>query len=170
MTAEIHPAGIVTVWVALMGYSITLTLLASGRWKATRFVWLASALTFLVHALIAMGSAYGWSHRTAIDATAADTALLTGIESGAGLWLNYLFTLIWLSDATYWVGTGDESYRNRARWLQGLVHGFLGFMVVNGSIVFVSGPKRLFGLFLILLPLAGLLKFRTSRSEKVIDS
>ena len=56
---------------------------------------------------------HDWSHAEAHAHVERRTAQLTGVASGVGLWLNYLFGLVWLGDAMFWWIAGDARYRRR---------------------------------------------------------
>ncbi len=79
--------------------------------------------------------------------TARQTGELTGFHWGGGLFLNYLLGVLWLADVVWWWMT-PASFARRPRGLVLAWHGFLYFMVVNGTVVFGSGPVRWFGLLL----------------------
>ena len=110
-----------------------------------RILWTLGLAFFLVHVAAAFHVFYDWSHAVGFAETARQTRELTGFESGYGLYLNYLFTGVWLADATYWWLSGLERYAARPAWITFLVHGFFLFMIVNGAVVFVKGPARWLG-------------------------
>jgi hypothetical protein len=45
----------------------------------------------------------------------------------------------------YWWRSGHAGYLGRRRGITLVVHGFLGFIVFNAAVVFVSGPARQVG-------------------------
>lgn len=53
---------------------------------------------------------------------------------GGGIYLNYLFTAVWLADCVWW-RVAPDTYRDRSRAWNVTIHGFLAFMVVNASVV-----------------------------------
>ena len=55
-----------------------------------------------MHVAAAFHYYYEWSHAVGLAETARQTEELTGMASGSGLYLNYLFTLVWLADGIYW--------------------------------------------------------------------
>ena len=113
------------------------------RWS--RLWWTAGALFMLIHSIAAFGLFYQWRHDVALVATARQTAAMTGIASGAGLYVNYALLAVWLLDAGWW-WTAPASYRSRARAIEWGIHGFLFFMFVNGAVVFADGWMRLLGI------------------------
>lgn len=155
-----------TIWVALFGYALSVGISLSRPERSrpwARRLWTLGLAFFLVHVAAAFHAFYGWSHAVGFAETARQTRDLTGVESGYGLYLNYLFTIVWLVDAVYWWAAGLERYATRPTWITASVHGFFLFMIVNGAVVFVHGHARWLGLAL----LAGLLGvwWRSRRKE-----
>jgi hypothetical protein len=129
---------------------------------ASRGFWTGGALLALVHSAAAFAWLYGGSHETARFETARQTAVLTGIEFSGGIYLNYLFLLLWLGDASWW-WIAPSSYRTRPRPLALAVRGFIFFIIVNGAVIFADGWARVVGIVALLL--AGLGAFlRRKRS------
>ena len=74
-------------------------------------------------------------------------------DEGGGLYVNYVFTLVWIGDVLWWWA---EAWRNpqplspRAatirRWTKGAIHAFLGFIAFNATVVFATGFSRWFGI------------------------
>lgn len=109
-----------------------------------RPLWMAGAWLALVHAVAAYGVFYGFSQDAALTATEAQTAALTGVRSGSGLYLNYLFLLAWLVDGVWWM-FAPARFARRPRAIDRSVRGFLFFMFVNGGFVFADGWMRVLG-------------------------
>ena len=133
-----------TVRVALAFYAATLAmhLAAPARRRGARVLWTAGCLTFVAHVATAFAFFHGWSHAHAYRETARQTRELSSIDSGAGLYLNYLFTLAWAIDAAYWWAAGPDAYDRRPRWIGVTLHVFFAFMAFNGAIVFAHGATR----------------------------
>ena len=139
-----------TVWIALIFYTATVVGLAvegSPR-PAWRIVWSVGCAVFIAHVAASFSVVHGWSHTDAWEHTQALTEKLTGVRSGAGLYLNYAFTLFWLADAIWWWIVGENRYRKRSRIVFGLLHLFFLFMIFNGAFLFAKSPARWFGLAL----------------------
>jgi hypothetical protein len=135
----------ITIWLALTGYAVStaLGLRRPGQrsvW-ARRF-WNLGLACFLMHVAAAFHYYYEWSHAVGLAETARQTEELMGMASGSGLYLNYLFTLVWLADGIYWWMAGLKRHASRPLWVEWLVHVFFLFMIINGAVVFVSGPTR----------------------------
>jgi hypothetical protein len=132
-----------TVRIALLLYfaAIALLLSAPRRDRAARLLYCMGCLVFLAHVAAAFHFAHHWSHDAAYVETAQQTRELTGLDSGIGLWLNYLFTLVWLSDAIAW-SRGVERYRGRSKAITISLHAFMLFMIFNATVVFETGATR----------------------------
>ncbi len=141
------PIVYLSVWVALCCYP------AAGIGRAARdprlrhwalCIWCAGCVMFGIHVFSAFGGFYQWRHAVAVAETAKQTRAATGIDSGAGLYLNYLFALLWSGDAWSWWRSPDR-YRTRPLGTFLLLHAFFLFMIVQGAVIFVSGPRRWLG-------------------------
>lgn len=138
-----------TVRVALVLYVAALGgLLAGGRhsgwWHAWRLLWTAGCVTFLGHVGLAF-QYHDWSHAVAEKHTAERVQALLGWNFGGGIYFNYLFMLLWISDVA-WSWVAAASYRTRPIWVDRGLHAFLLFIAINGAIIFENGPTRPAGL------------------------
>jgi hypothetical protein len=139
-----------TVRVALTLYVLSLThrLTVAGhrpRLDLARLFWTAGCLAFLLHTVAAFHFYHHWSHDDAYETTARQSAQVTGLDWGAGLYLNYAFAALWIADAGWW-WLASDSYLIRQRALEWAMQGFLGFMAFNATVVFGAGAVRWFGL------------------------
>ena len=144
-----------SVWVAVLCYPAG----PAGRRIApiaSRLIWTFGAVAFIVHVIAAFHVHYQWSHVVALDETARQTAEMTGRNTGTGLYLNYLFALLWLLDAGWWWRDG-VGHRSRPKWVHLGLHGFMLFMLINGAVVFVASPMRWLGLVVSLVALVALI-------------
>ena len=99
------------------------------QWTRARLVYSAGLAAYLVHVWCAFEFVYAWSHAVAYRETARQTLELFGVDWGGGLYLNYLFTILWCIDCAMWWARAD-------RWkVRPFVQAFLVFMVVNGTVV-----------------------------------
>ena len=135
-----------SVWMALVGYLAGPLAALLGRqhptWqRAARAIYTAGLLFFLAHVALAFHVFYDWSHIIALRETARETLEVTGRQSGAGLYLNYLFTLLWIVDALWW-WRRPESFERRNPWIAVTLHGFMLFMAFNATVVFEEGAVR----------------------------
>ena len=107
-----------------------------GRRRTAARCWGGGAALMWLHVALAMGGRHGWSHAAAVRETARQTGDLTGLAWGGGVWVNYLFAAVWTGDAVRRVRGGGPGRIETA------VGAFLGFVAVNGAVVFADGPAR----------------------------
>ena len=143
--ATASPLVALTIWTALFLY-------AGGEYGRIRRppaawarpVWLLGSLVYLAHVAAAFAMHHDWSHAAAYDYTAARTDALIGLQWGGGLWVNYAFTAIWVGEGLWWQLRPAHYARRPAVWTPAIRGVFL-FMIANGAVIFVSGPRRLLG-------------------------
>ena len=127
-----------TARLALLLYAMSLALGWHGYRRAGRLATTGGFAVFLAHVWLALRS-HQFSHAAAYEFTRSQTLDATGFDSGAGLWANYAFVVGWA--AVVW-----RSWRGMApAGLDFALHGFLGFMAVNGAVVFAPSPACYFG-------------------------
>jgi hypothetical protein len=141
-----------TIWLALGGYAAGAALMLGarrhpGRLICARWPWTIGCAFFAAHVVCAFSYYHGWSHFAAYLETARQTAELTGFHWGGGIFLNYLLGILWLGEVIWW-WLAPVHFARRPRPLVLAWHGFLYFMVFNGTVVFGSGPVRWFGAML----------------------
>jgi hypothetical protein len=134
-----------TIRLSLAWYAVALVLmmhLGRGDWRcatvlggATRWCWTWAVATFLVHLAMAFHFYHGWSHAHAFE----HTRQASGV--GEGLYVSYLFTLLWMIDAIWWQ-VRPNVYAARSAPIDVALHAFMLFIVFNGMIVFESGAIR----------------------------
>ena len=140
------PLVALTIWTALALYAAAeygRTRHAPAAWA--RPVWLLGALVYLAHVAAAFAMHHDWSHATAYAWTAARTDALIGLDWGGGLWVNYAFTALWVGEGLWWQLRPAHYARRPAAWTPAIRAVFL-FMIANGAVIFVSGPRRLLGI------------------------
>jgi hypothetical protein len=147
-----------TVRVALALYVLSLLERASAagsvrRRSTARLFWTAGCLAYLLHVVCAFQFQHHWSHDAAYEATARQTHEVTGFDWGGGLYVNYVFTLVWLADALRWWGDLD-AYEARPPVVNALVQGFMAFIIFNATVVFGTGLIRWAGAAAFVLLLA----------------
>lgn len=144
-----------TIRLSLIGYGVFLLGFATApnnaKWRAAaKWVWMVSCVFFVAHLIAAFQFYHHWSHQHALDDTAARTGELIGVRFGHGILFSYLFALIWLADAAYWLIAG-EGYFRRNRFFTWAIHGYMAFIIFNGAIVFEDGVVRWASIFWCLL-------------------
>ncbi len=115
-----------------------------GADRLARGCWAGGAVLMWAHVAAAFAAAHDWSHAAAVRETARQTQALTGIDWGGGVWVNYLFAAVWTADALWWC-LRPAGYAARPRRLDVGVTAFLGFIAVNGAVVFEDGATRWVG-------------------------
>ena len=116
-----------------------------GRATVARALWTTGAILLVVHAVAVSHYIHHWSQDAALEHTARQTAALTGLHWGGGLYVNYAFTSLWLWDAAVW-WVNPVRYARRSKRSRALLLAIFLFMFVNGGIVFAQGPARILGL------------------------
>jgi hypothetical protein len=112
--------------------------------EPARRLWTISLALALLHAVVAFEVAYQWSHGAASMDIARQTAAVTGIAWGGGIFVNYLFLALWLADAVWWWIAPGAYIRRSVRVEQARLALFV-FMFVNGAILFASHTARAVG-------------------------
>ena len=130
-----------TIRLAVAAYLFRISMILgrkSSKVSATeRWIWTVGAAFSVAHLVFAFSHVHGWSHEHAVQHTAEATERMIGIKNGQGVWVNYVFTIVWLADCLrLWRLSGQESHGSR--WLDRVIHGFLAFVVLNATVVF--GP------------------------------
>src|SRR5262249_55053029 len=106
-----------------------------GRGRLARWAWTWAWAVYVVHVGLAFHFVHGWSHTHAFE----DTRARSGV--GEGIYVSYLFTLLWTLGVAWW-WLRPRGYAFRALWFDRLLHGFMVFVVFNGAVVFAAGPVR----------------------------
>jgi hypothetical protein len=142
-----------TIWAALVLFVI-------GEWGkrvierapgAARWAWRASLLgAFLctVHIAISMGLRHGWSHDAAVRDTARQTMEVFGAGFGAGVYVNYVFVMVWLGELGWW-RANSAGYARRRRSIVWLLRVFYFVVIVSAAVIFVRPIWRIAGVALV---------------------
>ena len=115
------------------------------RGAGARGAWTAGAALMVLHALAVFQNVHHWSQDAALEHTARQTAAVTGFHWGGGLYVNYAFIALWVSDALLW-WRDRASYERRSAVSRDTLLAIFLFMFINGGIVFAQGPARLLGI------------------------
>ena len=150
----------ITIWLALSLYAIAE--IGRLRWRAgvaespsvARWISTVGCAFYVVHVVFAFGVFHDWSHAEAYRFTAEQTEQLVGWRWGGGLFVNHLFSAIWITELVAW-WTQPQRYRDRSRWIDASVRVFFAFMIINGAVVFVAGPQRWLGVAIVVLLAVG---------------
>jgi hypothetical protein len=132
--------------------------------ERARLFYTAASVLAIIHALAAFHFTYGWSQSAAIADTARQTAALSGLAWGGGLFVNYVFLALWLADVTCWWISPSLRAR-RPLILERTRLTLFIFMFVNGAVVFAGMAGRIVGVPAI--GAIGLAWVRANRHEAV---
>ena len=135
--------------------------------RMTASLWLAGAVLALGHGIGTVATFHHGSQTLAFESTAQRTEQLLGIRFGAGLFVNYVFLIVWLVDALMAILL-PVRYRRLQRLYVYATDGFLLFIAINGAIVFQTGWSRSIGVIslIFLLMLVIQRRFWTNKSCK----
>lgn len=140
-----------TIWAALCLFTAG----EIGRARSARrlgWPWHASALGLalsVVHTVIAFDVVHGWSHDDAVRNTALQTERVFGSAVGRGVYVNYVFFLVWLIDLVQWRRDGGIERRSTGALLA--LHIFYLVIILNAAVIFAAGSRRLAGAALVIL-------------------
>jgi hypothetical protein len=105
------------------------------RWA--RWTWTVGCTVYLMHVAFAFQFLHHWSHAAAVEHTARRTFEVTGSEFGAGIYVNYAFTVLWVADVALW-WRRSLTGKPIAPLYYWLMQAIFGFMMFNATVVF--GP------------------------------
>ncbi len=97
-------------------------------------VWTLGFLFFVAHVVAAFHFHHHWSHASALAETARQTRDMIGLEFGAGLYFNHLFTIVWAMDLA-WIWFANAEVTLRYPWLRLTWIAYLIFIAFNGVAV-----------------------------------
>jgi hypothetical protein len=101
--------------------------------------------------------------------TARQTAEVTNINWGGGIFINYAVAILWFTDVAWWWVAGVNSYRRRPWLLTLLWHSFLIFIIFNATVVFKDGFTRWIGLLVSLTLCLSWFSTNRQRSHEFIS-
>ncbi|QEG38763.1 hypothetical protein [Roseimaritima ulvae] len=116
----------------------------ANRWvRCERGTYAAGGVLMVVHVLVAYGFFHGWSHAAALAHTAEQTRQTVGWAFAGGLYFNFLFVGVYLTDIGWRARVGGWEQRT-PRVMAYTMDSFLWFIVVMSTVVFESGAVRWF--------------------------
>lgn len=109
-----------------------------------RKFWLAAWLLVVVHVLLAFHFEHHWSHTAAIQHTAEMTQRVVGWHWSGGLYINYVFLLLWAADIIRYRAAGVTRDSQSQSIPSGSVTSWTmqaaaAFMMFNATAVFGPG-------------------------------
>lgn len=142
-SAPTHPFIKLSANLAMTGWFLGILAIVDQR-RFAGWLWGIACAYLWLHVAIVFHVMHAWSHDAAFEHTREFGGL------GEGIYANYTLMIVWLIDAI-WLLAAPIHYERRPGYIRGFVHGFLGFMVFNGMVVFGTWPSRfLFLLFLVI--------------------
>jgi hypothetical protein len=160
------PADLVTrqtARVAVLFWGIAAAAIAGRiRRRDARLAWTLGCIAYLVHVATAFDQVHRWSHAAAFEHVQSVSGF------GPGIFVSYFFSLLWLIDVVWWWFDAD-GYEGRSKWLDRGLHGFMAFVVFNGTVVYETGFIRWAGLalFAILALLVVQNRLNIGRGERI---
>lgn len=115
--------------------------IATARGRLARWCWSWAMVAYLAHLAMAFEHYHHWSHAEAFE----HTRLAGGF--GEGIYASYLFTLLWAADVAWW-WIGPARYAGRPAWIDRTLHGFMLFIIFNGTVIFGRGLVRWAGVMM----------------------
>jgi hypothetical protein len=125
--------------------------------------WLVGAILSMCHSIGALATFHNSSQAEALESTAQQTEALLGIRVGAGLYVNYVFVVVWLTDAALRLVIPNKYLQFPKSYFY-TVYGFLIFIAINGAIVFKEGIIR--GIGILCLAILGWLFLKHRRTSE----
>ena len=107
--------------------------------RVAAIVWTCGCALFLVHVWSVFECIHNWSHTAAVDRTARETGRIVGVETGVGIWFNYLLLLLWPLHTTAVWRCRFRPATTQVSYAISLIDLYLAFIVVNSTVVF--GPR-----------------------------
>lgn len=134
-----------TVRLSVAYYAVTAVLMLCLRpvdWTArprtvrlARRLWTLAWVAYAIHLAVAFHFYHGWSHANAMEHVRQRSGV------GEGIYISHLFTLLWTMDVAWWQ-LAPQRYAARSAWVGWLLHGFMSFVVFNGTVVYETGPVQ----------------------------
>ena len=124
-------------------------------------LWCVGCLFYVLHVGFAFAYIHDWSHQAALQHTADETERLIGLHRGDGLWVNYVFSIIWIADVIR-ISAACIRGRKTNQSLDFAVAALFAFIFFNATVVFGPPVYRLMA-----VPVAVLATFVWYRSGRV---
>jgi hypothetical protein len=151
-----------TIWLSL-------ALFAAGDLGQPRriawWAWATGVTLCAIHMALAMASVHGWSHASAVAATALATRSTFGVNWGGGVYVNYAFLAIWALETVWW-GVAPDRYARRGRAVRWSLRVFYFVVILNAAVIFAVGWRRLLGGVIIVALLTSWLGTTTDNEQR----
>jgi hypothetical protein len=144
---------VATIWLALVLFAVGEYGKRHLRERGTAppGFWWAGAVGLAIgvlHVVIALARDHDWSHATAWRVTEMRAREIFGFGWGGFVLVNYLFLAAWGFELWRWRRDPDR-YRQQPAPARTAFRIFSLVMILNGGVVFASGPRRGLGFALV---------------------
>jgi hypothetical protein len=148
----VNTALYVTIWLSMIlfvaGEAGKRFARADSSMKWPRWAWTIGVTLCAVHMGMAMAVRYGWNHQEAVRATAEQAAAVYDINWRSGLYVNYVFLLIWAGETAWWAAS-PRTYLSRGAILEWSLRTFYFVIIFNAVVVFARPMMRPVGMLMI---------------------
>ena len=144
------------VWLSLVAFAageLAKSRRSLGAWSISA----TGAILLAVHIVVAMAVRHGWSHSSALEATARQTNDMFGLDWNGGVYVNYAFAVVWISELFVW-RQWPEGYDSRPDWITWPLRGFYFVIIASAAVIFATGWRRWMGLAILAMLLASWIK------------
>jgi hypothetical protein len=139
-------------WLSLIAWALGEWWRSSAALSRARLAWTLGAGALLAHTVLAFHVRHFWSHGHASREIARRTEAVVGLDWEGGIWVNYAFDALWVSEALWW-WLAAASFLSRPRALVWVSRFVFLTMFLNGAVVFAHGPNVPVGVLAIVLVL-----------------
>jgi len=151
-----------TVRVSLIYWAVAVVLMMR-RDPFARVYWSLACAAYIVHVVVSFEHVHRWSHAAAFAHVKAASGY------GEGIFVSYFFTLLWCVDALFW-WVAPRRYETRPAWVCWSIHGFMLFIIINGTVIFENGAIRWISVAVFAALLGIWLKSRDTRQPNEITA
>lgn len=140
------------IWLSLIAFAageLAKSRHLAGAWSISA----TGAILLAGHIVLAMAVRHGWSHASALEATAQQTNEMFGLNWAGGVYVNYVFAVVWIAELFVW-RQWPEGYASRPDWIRWSLRGFYFVILVSAAVIFASDWRRLMGAALVAVVLA----------------
>ncbi len=104
-----------------------------------RWCWTLAWAAFVIHVAVSFHFFHHWSHQRAFQHV-EDVS-----HFGPGIYVSYLFTLLWTIDVAWW-WLQPSGYALRLHRIGWTLHAFMAFIIFCGTVIYETGLIRWAGL------------------------
>jgi hypothetical protein len=131
------------VWLSLIAFAAG-ELAKSRRYAGAWSISATGAILLAVHIVVAMAVRHGWSLESALEATARQTNDMFGFNWGGGVYVNYVFAMVWIAELFVW-RQWPEGYASRPGWIKWSLRVFYVVIIVSAAVIFATDWRRWLG-------------------------